>query len=296
MVNTKDNSKSSIGSVRHEPTYDSENLNRAIERAINDQNFLSSSLNLLKDLKFPAFRNSIVDYVRNATKDSDTISLFQNLDGYIEYKDQYHVRKAIEENDPKKKTANQITDETRKNPIHTQRTNHSRANSIKASKAITKSEERKDFPEVTPTAMSDFICKKCGKSYQTPDDLARHRRFEEGESEARKITEKSRTDRQRTVSISSGAAKPTPANEREPSVNKALNREAASILARLLEGLDFPASKEEIISHLKHNVGKTKRDISDDILGLIQARLRNKIEYNNVYEIGKATKLVVEQK
>src|SRR5438132_8899937 len=218
MVNTKDNSKSSIGSVRHEPTYDSENLNRAIERAINDQNFLSSSLNLLKDLKFPAFRNSIVDYVRNATKDSDTISLFQNLDGYIEYKDQYHVRKAIKENDPKKKTANQITDETRKNPIHTQRTNRSRANSIKASQAVTESEERKDFPEVTPAAMSDFICKKCGKSYQTPDDLARHRRFEEGESEARKISEKSRTDRQRTVSISSGAAKPTPA-EREPSVN-----------------------------------------------------------------------------
>jgi len=144
--------------------------------------------------------------------------------------------------------------------------------------------------------MSDFICKKCGKSYQTPDDLARHRRFEEGESEARKITEKSRTDRQRTVSISSGAAKPTPANKGEPSVNKVLNREAASALANLLEGLDLPASKEKIISHLKHNVGKTRRDISDDILGLIQTSLRNNVEYNNVYEIGKATKLVVKKK
>ena len=113
MVNIKDNSKSSIGSVRHEPSYDSEKLNRAIERAINDQNFLNSGMNLLKDLKFPAFKNSIVDHVRKATKDSDIISLFESLDGYIEYKDQYHVQKALEENDPKKKDTNPMTDESR---------------------------------------------------------------------------------------------------------------------------------------------------------------------------------------
>ena len=47
-------------------------------------------MNLLKDLKFPAFKNSIVDHVRKATKDSDIISLFESLDGYIKYKDQYH--------------------------------------------------------------------------------------------------------------------------------------------------------------------------------------------------------------
>jgi len=93
MVNTKDNSKSSIGSVRHKPTYNSENLNRAIERAINDQSFLNNSMNLIRDLKFPAFKNSIVDHIRMATKDSDIISLFESLDGYIEYKDQYPCAK-----------------------------------------------------------------------------------------------------------------------------------------------------------------------------------------------------------
>jgi hypothetical protein len=112
MVNRKDNSKSSIGSVRHRPTFNSENLNRATERAINDQNFLNSCMNLLTDLKFPAFKDSIIDNVRKATNDSDIISLFDTLDGYIEYKDQYQVQKALEENDPKK-TTNQMTNETR---------------------------------------------------------------------------------------------------------------------------------------------------------------------------------------
>jgi len=43
--------------------------------------------------------------------DSDIISLFETLDGYIEYKDKYHVQKALEENDPKKRVANQISDD-----------------------------------------------------------------------------------------------------------------------------------------------------------------------------------------
>ncbi|MFL6355566.1 MAG: hypothetical protein ACJ71J_11365 [Nitrososphaeraceae archaeon] len=39
-------------------------------------------------------------------------------------------------------------------------------------------EERKDYPEVTPKAMSDFICAVCGKSFQNQDDLIHHREFE----------------------------------------------------------------------------------------------------------------------
>ena len=51
-----------------------------------------------------------VDYVTKTTKDSDVISLFESLDGYIEFKDQHHVQRALEVNDPKKIAENQTTD------------------------------------------------------------------------------------------------------------------------------------------------------------------------------------------
>ncbi|MGC2575462.1 MAG: hypothetical protein WA364_28475 [Candidatus Nitrosopolaris sp.] len=95
MVNTRDKSKNSIRTVRHKPVYDSDSLNNAMDRSINDQNFLDSCLDLLAGVKFPAFKNSIVDYVKESTSDSDVISLFENLDGYIQFRDQYHVRKAF---------------------------------------------------------------------------------------------------------------------------------------------------------------------------------------------------------
>ncbi len=75
-MNIKDNSKGSIWSVRHKPKYNSEDLNRAVDRTINGQNFLNSSRNLLRDLKFPTYKDNIVDHVRKATKDYDIIFLF----------------------------------------------------------------------------------------------------------------------------------------------------------------------------------------------------------------------------
>lgn len=111
-MNNQDRSKSGISEVRHKPTHDSESLNLAVDRAINDENFLNSSINLLSDLIFPAFKNNIINHIKKTTKDPDVISLFESLDGYIQFRDQYHVQKALEVNDPKKKVENQITDET----------------------------------------------------------------------------------------------------------------------------------------------------------------------------------------
>jgi hypothetical protein len=110
LMTNQDSSKSSISEVRHKPTHDSDSLNQAVGRAINDQNFLNTSINLLRGLNFPAFKNNIIDHIKKATEDPDAISLFESLDGYIQYKDQYHVQKALEVNDPKKKEENQITD------------------------------------------------------------------------------------------------------------------------------------------------------------------------------------------
>jgi hypothetical protein len=100
------------------------------------------------------------------------------------------VQKALEVNDPKKKEENQITDETRNDPSSTGRT----IDGKKDTQTVNESEERKDFPEITTTAMSDFICNKCGKSFQ------RHMNFE-GKEKGREISEMSRMDRQRTVPI-----------------------------------------------------------------------------------------------
>ncbi|MGI0021084.1 MAG: C2H2-type zinc finger protein [Nitrososphaera sp.] len=47
---------------------------------------------------------------------------------------------------------------------------------------MNRNEERGDYPEVTPTAMSNFVCNRCGKPFQNPDDLARHQKFESGAS------------------------------------------------------------------------------------------------------------------
>jgi len=108
-----------------------------MDRAITDENFFTSCLNLLRGLKFPALKGSIVNYIKNTTTDSDVISLFETLDDYIDYKDIYHVQKALEENDPKKKVENQITDETRQNPIHTSTHKTAAGRSIKESQPVT---------------------------------------------------------------------------------------------------------------------------------------------------------------
>jgi hypothetical protein len=111
-MTNQDSSKSSISEVRHKPTHDSESLNQAVGRAISDQNFLNTSINLLSGLNFPAFKNNIIDHIKKAIEDPDVISLFESLDGYIQYRDQYHVQKALEVNDPKKKEESQITEQT----------------------------------------------------------------------------------------------------------------------------------------------------------------------------------------
>ena len=117
LMTNQDISKNSISEVRHKPIHDSESLNQAVDRAINDQNFLNTSINLLRGLNFPAFKNNIVDHIKKATKDPDVTSLFESLDGYIQYRDQYHVKRGLEVNDPKKKEENQITDETQSSTL-----------------------------------------------------------------------------------------------------------------------------------------------------------------------------------
>jgi hypothetical protein len=110
-------------------------------------------------------------------------ALFESLDGYIQYRDIYHVQKALEGNSLEKKKTYQITDQTREQP--TVRTRPTTAdNSIKEREALSKDEERKDYPEVPPSAMSNFICNTCGKQFQNQNDLIQHQHFEGTENTA----------------------------------------------------------------------------------------------------------------
>ena len=55
---------------------------------------------------------------------------------------------------------------------------------------------------------------------------------------------------------------------------KALDKDAASRIANLLGGLDFPVTKEITINHIHGKLDNADKDI-DDILKLIQNKLQN---------------------
>ena len=216
-----------IESSKHISVFDTVSINQALDRAIKDSKFVNDAITCIESIKFPAYKNDILYYLKNKNEniDKEIVSLFESLDGYIQYKDLYHVRKSIEQNIPKKKLNNQISDQKRQNPDV--RTRETRSNkSIKDREAINSSEERKDYPEVTPTAMSVFICSMCGKEFQNQDDLVHHRQFERGEDQNKA---------QSRLNRNSGP------------LNEARNKELASRLANLLESLKFPSTKSRII-------------------------------------------------
>jgi hypothetical protein len=174
-VKGNDNSKDTIDAVRHSSTYDTNAINRAIERASRDTRFINRSIQMLKGMQFPAYKDNILNYIKRMTNDEEVSSLFESLDGYVEYKDPYHVQKILEENNLEKKTTHQISETTRHHPEVLTRSK-TIDQSIKDSEAM--NEERKDYPEVPPSAMSNFVCDKCGKVFQNQNDLLQHKRFE----------------------------------------------------------------------------------------------------------------------
>ena len=175
----KDNSKESIDAAKHVPAYDASRINRAIEKASRNPDFVGQAVAKLAELKFPAFKHDIIDYIKSIDADEDVVSLFESLNGYVQFRDQYHVKNALEENVPAKKKDYQITDKARESPDVRIRQTTADA-SIKDRETANEREERKEYPEVTPTSMSNFVCDKCGKPFQNQQDLVNHKRFESG--------------------------------------------------------------------------------------------------------------------
>ena len=179
-IETKDNSKTSVSSIKHDSTYDTDVINKAVEKGSRDPNFLSHAASLLAKMQFPAFKNNILEYIKKVTTDTNVIALFESLDGYIKFRDVYHVQKALEENNPEKKQTYQISSETREGP-NTRTRDVTTDRSTRERESTNSNEERSDYPEVIPTAMTNFICNTCGKPFQNQNDLVTHQRLERGE-------------------------------------------------------------------------------------------------------------------
>jgi hypothetical protein len=175
----KDEEKQSIRSERHRPERDAATINRAVEKAVRKPSLIDYAIGHLSELKFPAYREDIVAYAKDIGAEEHVIGLLENLDGYIRYRDLYHVKKALEANLPQSKEKIQMSEETRTRPDFRVRQTTT-GGSIKQREAVNEKEERKDYPEVTPTAAKEFICSRCGKEFPSPDDLFRHEQFESG--------------------------------------------------------------------------------------------------------------------
>ena len=75
--------------------------------------------------------------------------------------------------------------------------------------------------------------------------------------------------------------------------NKPVDRNKASKLANMLEGLDFPADKPKILSFLNQ---KFSGEPKSDIVQKLQDNLTDNKQFESVYEIEKQAGLVTQEK
>ena len=76
----------------------------------------------------------------------------------------------------------------------------------------------------------------------------------------------------------------------QPPTNRAVDKVAASRLANLLEGLDFPATKKQITIHI--NAGSQQDNVKREIMFAIENRLDNSARFDSAYDVELAVGLV----
>jgi hypothetical protein len=77
----------------------------------------------------------------------------------------------------------------------------------------------------------------------------------------------------------------------EPPINKAIDRNTASKMANLLEGLEFPATKENIKNHLNKK-SPTMGNRINDVFEAVQNNLEDGVKYYSTYDVEVASRLV----
>ena len=77
----------------------------------------------------------------------------------------------------------------------------------------------------------------------------------------------------------------------EPATNRAVDRNKASKLANLLEGLEFPATKEQVRTHLNRSSPAMGNRIND-VLEAIENNLDERRRYESAYDVEVAAGLV----
>lgn len=81
-----------IRSGKHVSTIDTESINKAIEKASKDRNFISYAVDQLKGLNFPAYKAQMIDFVKMKSANKDVTSLFESLNDSSLYQDLYQVK------------------------------------------------------------------------------------------------------------------------------------------------------------------------------------------------------------
>lgn len=77
----------------------------------------------------------------------------------------------------------------------------------------------------------------------------------------------------------------------EPPTNKAVDRDRASKMANLLEGIEFPATKEKILAHVNARSPAAGNRIND-VLEAIRNNLDDGRRYDSAYDVERAAGLV----
>ena len=175
--------KQGIQSERHLPEQDAASMNRVVEKAVRDPSLIDYAIGQISGLKFPAYKVDILAHAEEIGAEKHVIRLLESLDSYIHYRDLFHLQKSLQIHLPQTGKF-QMSEETRTKPDFRVRPD-TPGKGNKEREAVNAEEERKDYPEVTPTAVRVFSCARCGKEFQSPDDLLKHEQFESGSSQAR---------------------------------------------------------------------------------------------------------------
>ena len=105
----------------HCSKFDTILLNKALEKSIKDKEFMNSNLNLLKNSRFPLYRDKIIEHVQKFTNDDTTIALFYTLSDLLEFKDIHQIKNILQSNIIAKNSPSRTknSDELNVNPLTT---------------------------------------------------------------------------------------------------------------------------------------------------------------------------------